>query len=135
MTEPKEKAPTSFRVVCALLIVGGWIGARVIPWERVWTFRTCLFRRLTGLPCPFCELTHSCVYTARGRIAEALLINPLGPICMAVSLATLAGLLVLLAKKSPPLDIDAVFVRYPILKPSIFILWGINWAFMILRAI
>jgi len=141
MTGPKEKTfrrpapPTFFRVVFALLIGGGWALAWIVPWERVWTFHMCLFRRLTSLPCPFCELTHSCVFTARGRIAEALLINPLGPICMAASLATLAGLLVLLAKKSPPIDIDAVFVRYPIIKPAVPLLWGLNWAFMILRAI
>jgi hypothetical protein len=39
----------------------------------------CLFKSLTGLPCPGCGLTHSFCALAKGHIAQALSYNLLGP--------------------------------------------------------
>ncbi len=38
---------------------------------------TCLFRRLTGLPCPCCGTTRACLAILRGEVVEALKYNPL----------------------------------------------------------
>jgi hypothetical protein len=43
----------------------------------------CTFRRLTGWSCPGCGLTRSFVFLAHGRLAEALAMNPLGPVAFA----------------------------------------------------
>ena len=39
----------------------------------------CLFYRITGLPCPGCGMTRSCVCFAHGRWAESIAFHPLGP--------------------------------------------------------
>lgn len=38
----------------------------------------CLFKQVTGLPCPSCGATHSVLYLLQGNIEEAVIINPLG---------------------------------------------------------
>ena len=40
----------------------------------------CMFRYLTGLPCPGCGLTRSCVCFAHGHFGESLAYHPLGPL-------------------------------------------------------
>ena len=39
----------------------------------------CMFKNLTGLPCPGCGLTHSFCALAKGRVASAFVFNALGP--------------------------------------------------------
>jgi hypothetical protein len=39
----------------------------------------CLFKNLTGLPCPGCGLTHSFCSLAKGRVASAFAFNAIGP--------------------------------------------------------
>ncbi len=51
----------------------------------------CLFRRLTGLPCPTCGTTRSVIALARGELPQAVGYNPLA---VAVCVAAL-GLLIL----------------------------------------
>jgi hypothetical protein len=49
----------------------------------------CGFRWLTGLPCPFCGLTHAMFALAKGHFGEALHWHLLSPLAFAM----LAGLL------------------------------------------
>lgn len=56
----------------------------------------CLFRRLTGLPCPTCGITRSIVLTLNGHVGEALRLNLAGPVWVLV-VATLAAALFWLA--------------------------------------
>ena len=41
-------------------------------------FNTCIFRRVTGLPCPSCGTIHSIVSILHGDFRKALSENPLG---------------------------------------------------------
>ncbi len=43
----------------------------------------CMFRSITGVPCPSCGMTRSVTTLARGNIANALWWNPLGVIMFA----------------------------------------------------
>ena len=47
----------------------------------------CVFRLLTGIPCPGCGLTRSCVCLAHGRLGESVAYHPLGPLTFAVMIA------------------------------------------------
>jgi hypothetical protein len=42
----------------------------------------CLFRRVTGLPCPSCGLTRSWQAAGHGRLRQAVAFHPLGPLTM-----------------------------------------------------
>jgi len=41
-------------------------------------FNTCMFKRVTGLPCPSCGTVHSIVSIVHGDVRTALRENPLG---------------------------------------------------------
>ena len=41
-------------------------------------FTVCLFKNVTGIPCPSCGITRSILSLAHGNIQEAFYLNPLG---------------------------------------------------------
>lgn len=50
----------------------------VFVWVRLWYAGLgCPFRKLTGLPCPFCGMTRGTVNLLRGKLSLALWYNPL----------------------------------------------------------
>jgi hypothetical protein len=62
-------------VVCAWLALGGaavYLGSRL---ER--PLQLCLFKRVTGLPCPTCGFTRGALCVVNGHLGQAWLHNPL----------------------------------------------------------
>jgi len=41
-------------------------------------FSICLFRHITGLPCPGCGVTRSILYISQGKFQESFYLNPFG---------------------------------------------------------
>jgi hypothetical protein len=62
------------------------VGAALLP-DRVVRDgpTTCLFRRVTGVPCPSCGLTRSWQAVGHGRLREGVAFHPLGPLTMLVA--------------------------------------------------
>jgi len=48
---------------------------------------TCLFSAATGLPCPFCGLTHGVAELGAGHLATAVALHPLAPLALPLALA------------------------------------------------
>ncbi len=63
---------------------------------------TCLFRILTGLPCPACGMTRSWVHLAHGDVATAFEYNLFGPPGMAVAVGIVAYTAVALVRRRRP---------------------------------
>lgn len=62
-------------VVFVWLALGGavvWLSARMGR-----PIYTCLFKRLTGIPCPTCGFTRGALCLLHGRVGQAWLYNPL----------------------------------------------------------
>ncbi|GAB4335018.1 MAG: hypothetical protein Kow0099_07350 [Candidatus Abyssubacteria bacterium] len=49
----------------------------------------CNFHTLTGLPCPFCGMTTAFALMARGEIARAFLVQPMGALSFVACMALL----------------------------------------------
>lgn len=86
----------------------------------------CVFRNLTGLPCPTCGSTRAALAVARGHPLEALALNPL---VTAAAFAFLAWLAVRVCLRT----------RIEVRVPS-WLFWtvfavglGANWAYVILE--
>jgi len=55
---------------------------------------TCAFAAATGVPCPFCGMTHGIAALGAGDLAGAMAANPLAPPAVALALAAAVALLV-----------------------------------------
>ena len=63
--------------------VGALIGAVLLPDRVVQEGPVlCLFRQVTGRPCPSCGLTRSWQAIGHGRIGDGLAAHPFGPLTM-----------------------------------------------------
>ena len=47
-------------------------------WGALESFQLCLFRRLTGTPCPGCGMGHALLYAFQGRLEQSFHHHPLG---------------------------------------------------------
>jgi hypothetical protein len=62
-----------------LLISVFWTGLHVVFFrENASHFKVCLFKNITGIPCPSCGITRSLICIFQGKFGEAMLLNPLG---------------------------------------------------------
>lgn len=72
-------------------------------------FSICMFKALTGLPCPGCGLTHSFCALAKGELASAFGYNALGPFIFVLAVGFwLRSAAILLGKTAPVLAFDRV---------------------------
>src|SRR4051812_15920738 len=55
-----------------------WLGYSFVLADVHNDFTVCLFKNITGMPCPSCGITRSVMLLFQGKIFQAILINPLG---------------------------------------------------------
>ena len=67
-------------IMSTLSLVGYiWIGFQLFhSTDAYHGFDFCMFKSLTGVPCPSCGITRSILQLYHGQFTEAILINPLG---------------------------------------------------------
>ncbi|HWP44809.1 MAG TPA: DUF2752 domain-containing protein [Blastocatellia bacterium] len=90
-------------------------------------FTICSLKRLTGLPCPGCGLTHSFCALGRGRLAEGFAFNLLGPpLYLCAMLLWLRSAFFLLRWKGPVAFFDGLAERIQPIKLFLiaFLLFG-----------
>ncbi|GEM_PF-802293 len=103
----REGAFWLYRLVTAICLGGPLAASLVIPPPSaagaepsgLLGLPCCLFKELTGLPCPFCGLTRSFVSLGHGRIEDAFKYHLLGPFLFA---GFFLGLVHTLLRRSPP---------------------------------
>lgn len=87
MSEFRKLSAAAYAAVAAaaLAVRLGWLTldgmARALP--------LCLFKAVTGLPCPGCGMTHALILAMNGRFAESFAAHPLGLPVLAVWTASL----------------------------------------------
>ncbi len=73
--------------IVGIVAIAGTILLACSPWLRHLVAEDgpgCLFRQLTGLPCPYCGMTHACTGALAGDLAGAFAAHPLWPLVIAV---------------------------------------------------
>jgi hypothetical protein len=66
--------------ILILLTIGSyvWVGYHLLHTHDQSFGTLCLFKRVTGIPCPSCGVTRSVLFLFQGDITTALWINPIG---------------------------------------------------------
>ncbi|MBT1712096.1 DUF2752 domain-containing protein [Fulvivirgaceae bacterium PWU5] len=68
-----------YRMIVFLLGAGyAWLGYHLFGGDNHAHVTLCMFKDMTGVPCPSCGITRSLLSLLHGNVQEALWINPLG---------------------------------------------------------
>lgn len=102
-------------------------------------FTPCIFKNATGIACPSCGSTRSVLLLSHGKLADALLLNPLGVIMAAIMLIAPFWLLYdVISKKDTLYSSYKKFeniVRIKWVAITLIILILINWAWNIQKGL
>jgi hypothetical protein len=71
---------------------------------------TCVFAAVTGVPCPFCGLTHGVAELGAGHVQTAVALHPLAPLAAMLALAVPVTLLRRRALEVPPAALTVLAV-------------------------
>jgi hypothetical protein len=94
----------------------------------------CIFRSLTGIPCPACGATHAALDLSQLRLGDAFTSNPLFFIIF-IALAFWGGnsLAGLFFKKN--IKIEPTWCGMKLIRAVIILSFPINWIYLILRTL
>lgn len=113
--------------------IGGLLVARFIPIARIVPFWGCMFRKVTGWPCPGCGLTRAADHFSHFHWLTALESNPLGTLA-AAGFAVLAGWTLLhMAFKVPFPDITLDDREWKRVRNVALVAAALNYGFVILH--
>jgi len=119
-----------------LAIVGGYFFVGISAYfQSKSTHSVCVFKNLTGYPCPGCGSTRATILLFKGNLIESLLLNPVGLIINIMALTTLFMIIRdLWLNKS---DFNKLITRkiHPIILIIIVILVLLNWAWNISKGL
>jgi hypothetical protein len=119
-----------------LAIVSGYFFVAISAYFQSQSTKSiCLFKNLTGYPCPGCGATRSTILLFKGHFIESILLNPVGLIIniMAISAIILIVRDLLLNKT----DFNRLVTKkiHPFLLAVIVILVLINWVWNIVKGV
>lgn len=102
----------------AILAGYGYLAWALSKYAEHSDFTPCLFKNITGIPCPSCGSTRSVLSLVKGNFFNAILINPLGVI-IAVSMLLLPLWLLydLILKK------DTLYINYKLFEKTVQVKW------------
>jgi hypothetical protein len=93
---------------------------------------SCVFRDLTGVPCPTCGATRSVVHLARGEFFASFGMNPLVSLCFVVAALVFFYNLVTLIIGFPRIDVILSDQEKNIVRYGTVALALANWCYLIL---
>lgn len=116
-----------------------WLVLSMLPWFSHGNPGICIFKNITGIPCPSCGATRAVTLLLHGDVAASLLMNPVG-ITVAAVMAVVPLWLAfdVLQKKQTLFDFYTTTERY-IRKPRIALvlitLVLVNWVWGISKGL
>ena len=126
--EDRFPYPVIFGVIALLAAVAAWLRVSL---TLDWIPSLCLFRRMTGIPCPACHATRALFALITGNVGAALASNPLVTLlAMGSALAALASLARRMAGRRP-LALEFGPRESVALRVAAVILIAGNWIYLV----
>lgn len=92
---------------------------------------SCVFKALTGIPCPTCGATHSVFHLAQGEVSAAFMMNPLTAMCLIAAILVFLYSLVTLSFDLPKINILLSSKEGTTLRVGVIILILAQWVYLI----
>ena len=93
----------------------------------------CVFRGLTGVPCPSCGATRSMVHLSHGLVLSAFAMNPLTTLCLISAVAWFSASIVSAVLDLPRIGIILTTAEKQIVRAGAVILLFAQWAYLVIR--
>jgi hypothetical protein len=92
---------------------------------------SCVFKGLTGVPCPTCGATRSVVHLAHGELSASISLNPLVPLCLVIAAVAFMYSLITLIFGIPRIGIILSDREKDIVRSGMVALVLANWCYLI----
>jgi hypothetical protein len=93
----------------------------------------CVFKGLTGIPCPTCGSTRSVAHLAHGDILSALAMNPLTTLCLLAAIGCFIAGLVSLAFDLPRINVFLADKEKNVMRAGAAVILLAQWAYLIIQ--
>ncbi len=116
-----------------------WLGISLIKVAKVENVEVCLIKKTTNVPCPSCGTTRSVSAIIKGEFINAIMLNPLGYVLVAIMTVAPIWIAIDLIKQG-----DSFYIAYKkgeqkFMKPTIYIPFIIlivaNWVWNIIKGV
>lgn len=129
--EKKEPSQIEFGLiygVIALIMLG------VARWPPILSFAPdCIFKGLTGGPCPTCGSTRALVLLSHGDLVPAFSLNPLVTLAMIAAVLYFLANLIMLAFHLPRITCILTDKEKNVVRAAAIILLLAQWAYLTMR--
>jgi Protein of unknown function (DUF2752) len=92
----------------------------------------CVFKGLTGIPCPTCGSTRSVVHLSHGDILSAFIMNPLTTLCLILAVLYFIYSLVSAAFDLPRICFLLTNKEKNVVRAGVVLLLLMQWAYLIM---
>ena len=93
----------------------------------------CVFKGLTGIPCPTCGSTRSVVHLAHGDILSALAMNPLTTLCLLAAIVYFIASLMSVAFDLPRINFILADKEKNVMRAGVVMILLAQWAYLIIQ--
>ncbi len=126
----RTEGQIEFGIIYGLIALLVLIAARLLPLLDV--APSCVFKGLSGIPCPSCGATRSVVFLSHGRVADAFLMNPaVATVVLIVVLYFLYSLFVYVLGL-PKIFLDLTGKEKDRVRLTVVLLIAANWLYIII---
>lgn len=128
----QSRPAPGLRILLLLVTLAPLVAARVKAVTGITLGKICGIEFLTGLPCPFCFGIRSWTLMAKGQIAEAFLIHPLGAALFCAFVVAALWLAVAILFRLPELPLVR-WTNHRLFWWAVFAVVLIQWAYSLVR--
>jgi hypothetical protein len=92
---------------------------------------SCVFKAVTGVPCPTCGSTRSIVFLSHGDMLSAFYMNPLVALCAIIALVYFFYRIITLAFELPAMEVALTEREQDRLRVLAALFVGLNWLYLV----